>query len=399
MREKSTHQKSLKNNHSLLNRFIKKIPQEVFYIIILFLITRSFLTLTGIFSRNYLHLAYDYWYVWQYDNHKWLDIWSVWDSGWYLDIAQNGYSPTLKSDIPQKTCCGQSNVVFYPLYPVSIRFLGGIINNYYLAGIIISNASFLIASLFFYKLVAETFNKEVALKSTLILYLFPTSYFFSTVLTEGLFLLTSVLTFYFAYKKKWFTASVFGFLSSLTKSIGVLIIIPVLISYFLDKYKNKKKLDYKILYFILILVAPMLFMLYIHHISGNPLYSFVVEKNSWNHGFVNPVSYLLEYIFHSNLVMAYFGVLVLSEIILVIFKARRIGLMLTVYSLIFLITPLFSGGETILALPRFSSTAFPVYIALALSIKSKVKLTIVLTFLFSMQITSMFLWNIGLFGY
>jgi hypothetical protein len=46
-----------------------------------------------------------------------LDMWARWDSGWYLDIALNGYA--LRGPIETT----QSNVAFFPLYPLLIRTL------------------------------------------------------------------------------------------------------------------------------------------------------------------------------------------------------------------------------------------------------------------------------------
>jgi Gpi18-like mannosyltransferase len=278
MLEKSTKQKFLNKSYVRLTSLIKKVPREIYFIIILFLITRTVLTFSGLLSRQILKDVYKNWYEWRYDKHQWLDIWSVWDSGWYLDIAENGYSPTLQSTLPKKTCCGQSNIVFFPLYPIGIRFFGNIIGSYYLSGVLISNASFLLASIFFYKLVSDMFDKQIAKRAVLFLYLFPTSYFFSALLTEGFFFLTVVLSFYFAYRKKWFTSSLFAFLSALTRSVGVLVIVPLLIGYLHKKIKDGKKIDYKILFFGLVLLAPVGVALFMHHLTGNPLSTFLVEK-------------------------------------------------------------------------------------------------------------------------
>jgi len=61
-----------------------------------FFITRTLLTLIGVTSRIIL------------ESHRgrgrsdvlkkvWLDIWGVWDTGWYLNIAQNWYTTDINS--------------------------------------------------------------------------------------------------------------------------------------------------------------------------------------------------------------------------------------------------------------------------------------------------------------
>ena len=53
---------------------------------------------------------------WMLSPHFLIDIWTRWDSKWYLSIAENGYTPAadLSSTI--------SNVAFFPLYPYLIKF-------------------------------------------------------------------------------------------------------------------------------------------------------------------------------------------------------------------------------------------------------------------------------------
>src|SRR5947199_1053148 len=71
------------------------------------------------------------------NGHPFINMWSRWDAGWYLEIAQNGYSFT-----PGK----QSDVAFFPLYPNLIRLLHHVVPlsrdaGWLLVGIIVSNAS------------------------------------------------------------------------------------------------------------------------------------------------------------------------------------------------------------------------------------------------------------------
>ncbi len=117
---------------------IKKVFSSQFkFIIFLFVVTRIGLTIIGVSSRTFFFPYTSRWYEWNYSNRPWLDIWSVWDSGWYLDIAQNGYSEKLLSDLPKKTCCQQANIGFFPLYPFLMRLLGFLVGDIYLSGLII----------------------------------------------------------------------------------------------------------------------------------------------------------------------------------------------------------------------------------------------------------------------
>ncbi len=377
---------------------LDKIPNSVRLVLLFFVATRIILTLTGIASRNVFNDLYRKWYEWNYDKNQWLDVWSVWDSGWYLDIAENGYSTNLSSDLPKKTCCGQSNIAFFPLYPGLIKVLGNIINNKHTAGIIISNISFIIASLYFYKMVFNEYGEPLAKKSLLFLYLFPTSYFFSALLTEGLFFLTVIASFYYSRKHDWLKAAFFGAAAALTRSVGILMLVPFAVEYFANKQKGINKTG---LPFILLLIpaAAIAFMLYQYLITGNFLATFITEKNSWGHGLVNPFSYLITILFSKSQTLIYFFMLWLFEISLIIFNIKKLGPVFSIYSLTYLVFPLFSGGETIYALPRFASIVFPIYISLAFIANSRRSVSIYALILFSLQLFSMFLWSLGVFGY
>src|SRR4029079_499547 len=128
-------------------RFFKNISSEWKYILFLFALSRILLTGIGVFSRTVM--APFMWGILTFPFFQmpvWLDIWGVYDSWWYLEIAQYGYSDTVRSVLVQNICCGQNTYGFFPLYPILIHILGGILSNYFIAGIIISNVSLLFSA-------------------------------------------------------------------------------------------------------------------------------------------------------------------------------------------------------------------------------------------------------------
>ncbi len=111
------------------------------------------------------------------NSHPFINMWARWDGGWYLDIAQHGYS-----FVPAK----QSNVVFFPLYPYLIRAVQYVIPlrsdaGWLLAGIIVSNAALLFALIYLYQLVRLDFDRRTAARVVLYLCIFPTTLFLSAV--------------------------------------------------------------------------------------------------------------------------------------------------------------------------------------------------------------------------
>ncbi len=138
----------------------------------------------------------------------------------YLLIANRGYA--------------QWEQAFFPLYPLLIKFLTPVFDNGLISALIISNFSFLIAILLFTKL----YNKNDNFWVLIFLLVFPTSFFFGAVYTEGLFFLLFVLTLYFLKKENYLLVGLFAVLASLTRLIGVFLIIPI-VFHLIQKSKVK----------------------------------------------------------------------------------------------------------------------------------------------------------------
>jgi Gpi18-like mannosyltransferase len=158
---------------------------------------------------------------------------SRWDSGWYEKIAAFGYI-TPKS------------AAFFPLYPMLMKMLSiftGI--SLISAGLIISNISFLMVIYFARKLFLIDYSEKETNMIILLLIFFPTSYYFSAVYTEALFMLLVLLTIYNIRKRNWMLAGIAGFFATLTRNTGVFLVLPFLIEYLItvvgcEKLKNRE---------------------------------------------------------------------------------------------------------------------------------------------------------------
>lgn len=143
-----------------------------------------------------------------------------WDSVWYLAIARFGYQ-------------GQADrTVYFPLYPYLMRGLGWIVGSPLIAGIVISLACFAVGLLVLHRLVALDFPREVADATVLLIAFFPTSFFFSAVYTESLFLALSLGCIYQARLGRWGWAGLLGALAAATRNSGVLLTVIVLLLMF-----------------------------------------------------------------------------------------------------------------------------------------------------------------------
>jgi hypothetical protein len=144
-----------------------------------------------------------------------------WDSHWYVLLADGGYS-TAEPGAP-----GQTSYAFYPLYPFLMWLLAAATGlPVAIAGLLISNASFL-AALFVLFALAERWSgdKAVARLAVVLLCLVPEGFIFSVVYTESLFILLTMLSALLFERRQNFLAGVFAGLGSATRSNGILIVI------------------------------------------------------------------------------------------------------------------------------------------------------------------------------
>lgn len=139
-----------------------------------------------------------------------------WDAVWYRSIAVDGY----RYD-PKET---ENNVGFYPLYPLAVRWSAAIAGMPVLATGIAVSLLFLAASLLLLgDLFGEWGGPGAAVPGVACLLFFPTSFYFASVYTESLFLLSGAAALWGARRGRWEIAALAGFACSLTRFNGALI--------------------------------------------------------------------------------------------------------------------------------------------------------------------------------
>ncbi len=142
-----------------------------------------------------------------------LERFNTWDAGWYLQIASKGYS-----FVPD----AESNVAFYPLYPMLIRAVSWTGLDFKLSGYLISNAALLGAAALLWLLAArESRSRAVADRAVLFLMFCPGSFWFSMIYSESIFLLTLTGCLLFARRKSWLAAGCCGYLVALARPPGL----------------------------------------------------------------------------------------------------------------------------------------------------------------------------------
>jgi len=326
-----------------------------------------------------------------FPKNTWLDSFFRWDVGWYDVLINNGYSFT-----PGK----QSNVAFFPLYPLLVKIISTITNlKTSIAGLLLSNICLLLALFFTYK-IAQIYLKEELCERVLILILtFPVSFFFSSLYTESLYFLTISASFYFFLKKQYLWSGIWGFLASLTRLTGIVLVVV----FFLDliiKYWKDKKFEKSVFSLLLIPCGLLSFMYFLYLKFGNP-WVFIEVQKTWGRGentfFVNTLSQglsNLHFLFHKDpdaamiFLDSFFSVLAL---LILIFYSRKchLNLALVMFCILSIIIPLSTGNNE--AMMRFILPLFPIFILLAyISRKTSVYITVIC--LFTYLQSALFVW-------
>jgi Gpi18-like mannosyltransferase len=197
-------------------------------------------------------------------------MWDRYDSQWYLAIVQHGYN------IPINT--HYSPQAFFPLYPMLIGLverLTGIPP--VIIGVILSNLFFIVGLLFLNQLVEQRFGSEVAHTTVLFLILFPTAFFFSAIYTESLFLMGTVIAFWAADRNRWWLAGIGGAIATLTRNLGIMLIIPLILLVW-EQYS--KRAWRKCIPLLLIPGAFALWALFLWWNTNDPL-RFVHAESGW----------------------------------------------------------------------------------------------------------------------
>jgi hypothetical protein len=263
-----------------------------------------------------------------------------------------------------------NNVRFYPLYPLLMRGLQEALGiPLFESGIAISLASLLLALLLLGKTLEARSGPRAVLPGITVLLLFPTAFYFASVYTESLFLLTTVATFWAIRRGHWSAAALAGFAAGLTRLNGVLIALPVAWFAWEAARRKWRALRPRVL---LAVAAPVvgaaLYPLYLWRAFGSPLLFFHAGGAQWTHRPAVP------WAFAQTGGQSALGLLA-SAACLVLFLALTVFLFLrretpeALYAAATLAMLLSSGS--LAGLPRYVLPLFPCFLLLADFLRSR----------------------------
>jgi hypothetical protein len=303
------------------------------------------------------------------------------DSGWYFDIAHQGYDAT------NAVLGGRSNIAFAPVYPLLMRYVGRLFGrapgDVYLGGILVSWLSFVAAMVILYRLAALDLPRRRAERAVLLTAIFPFSFFFGAVYTESTFLLFTLLAFYGFRTRHWALGGIAGAIAGATRVTGILMW-PAL-AWIAWRAAMPTKQD-RLAASAALAVATLGFVgycAYIYSLSGQPLL-WATALTRWGSGYhpggapwAAPLDLVRRLLTHPYAFLAsepmapydtLYGVTALAFAAAIPFVWRKLGMAYALFMVVNLYVPLSSG--TFEGLGRYCSVLFPAFIWLA-SIRSR----------------------------
>ncbi len=218
----------------------------------------------------------------------------MWDGAWYWRVVTQGY---YLGDAQTG-----SNLAFCPLYPLLIRGLTDglaalgihvgdpVYGNFVLAGLLVSNLSFLAALVLLWRLVRRDYSATVADSAVLLLAVFPTALYWSAIYTESLFLLLVVGCFWGLRTQRWALAAACAALAAVTRWPGVLLGPVILVAYFTrpgvaEAAGARVRAIFRpsVLWLGLVPLPFLAYLAYLRTTFGDPFVFMHVEQVGWGH--------------------------------------------------------------------------------------------------------------------
>jgi hypothetical protein len=306
-----------------------------------------------------------------------LTSWNHWDAANFTRIAQYGYQTIY-------------DTAFFPLFPMLIRgiaFLFG--NNGYIAiGMILSNLALLGALFVLYQIATDILGEQIGRRTLLYLCIFPTAFFFFAAYNESLFLFLTASSFLAMRRQKWWLAAILGFFAALTRTVGVLLVIPFLYELWISResiISSNQNTFHKILSTIsralpllIIPVGTLIYCFYCWKVFHNPL-AFAAVQSHWDRHttwpWVGILSSLRELLliqpfgsfFEVHLVLDLAATISFIALAILGWRKLRMSYNIWIVLLLFfmLISPAIAQHDVLVSNQRFVLEMFPAFITLA----------------------------------
>ena len=335
-----------------------------------------------------------------------------WDTGWYLNIAMEGYYWEAENE-------GQQNIAFFPGYPLVTEGVATLLGaqavfrppldrppaeaiaqlQYLFLGsaLLVSLVSFGWGMVWLYRLTREYLDEPATRAALLLMAAYPFAVFFSAAYTESLMLLAVAASFYQFRHEKWASAAAWGLLAGLCRPNGFLLAGPlavIALTQFLARRaagETTGALKRHVLVALTVASMPvigtLLYCAFIYTLTGDPL-AWREAHTAWGRSYTGFPTLMtpLESITQRGVVeytsaqpietLNALGAVLACALIWPV--TRRFGPEYGVFMLLNVGPPLLFGG--FLSMGRVTSLLFPMFMYLAAVLADRQRQTLVCGF-------------------
>lgn len=320
----------------------------------------------------------------------WLELWNRWDALNYQKLAIQGYSAV--GDM-------RPTIVFYPLFPWTIRLLSVVVNDYLVSAFIVSTLASIAAGILLYRLVQLDFSRATAKLAVWFLFIFPTSYFLHIGYTESLFLMLALGCALAARNGSWVVAGLLGAFACLTRATG-LVLVPALLIEAGHQYWTTRHWNWQ---WLSIAIVPLGFGGYlwlVYQTAGDPFAFLPIRKEFYHISLAPPWTGVREAIGSLDRTPAQAQMVGVQECLFIALgfvcailswiKLRPIyGVWMTGNWL------LFTSVSFVASVPRYTLTMFPIFFLFAMLARRRLWLVAITiwSLLYLALFASLFAWG------
>jgi hypothetical protein len=298
---------------------------------------------------------------------NWLvDAFQKWDSYWFLNIVRNGYHFYGVQEQMQGVAAGipETNVTPFPLYPMLMKGVGWLTGDPAVAGLVVSQVCLFLALVLIYRLARLETDDNRANWAVWLFAVQPWTYAFSAIYSESLFFVLVVAAVLAARRNRFLLAGLAGMLASMTRLLGVLVLVPVGLEYLSARQYKIRRIDWRALSLALIPLGTLIYFGYLWRITGNALIYFVAQSG-WHKEVVGPWYHPLRWLtaggFNGESLFDLGTTVVMCALLFLGY--RRIRRSYWIYALAYFL--ILMSSSDLLGLARYCAGLFPVYLILA----------------------------------
>ncbi len=290
-----------------------------------------------------------------------LDVFSRWDSEWYLLIAKEGYDC---ADIYAHGPLYEpgDTAGFFPLYPLCVRAVQPLVGDWVLSGLLVSNLFFLAALCLLAALVARDHSAGAARLAVLFIAVFPGAIFFGALYSESIFLFLALAVAYCSRRGWWWTLLPLGFCAALCRPLGLVLIVPAAVEFF---RAHRFRLDARIVWLAGFPAGMAAWIVYCGQTFGDPLAA-VARQTAWRGAMSGPWRafgrYFEDPAFHSSHSSTIDLAVAVFALLGVVLFWKKIRLSYSLLALCMVVIPLCT---TLWSYTRLTAVVFPLFIGMA----------------------------------